>query len=284
MGQRIPGLGDRGPVQTTVSESVLHRLRDWTELWLAPKVHELRYRWARDRFAGGDRLGSGTPTVTLACVTNRPGQLGHILSIWQSQTHPNTTLTIVTNADGYRAGPRLDELGVGPPQVTLIETAPSVTLGECLNLALAQCQTDVFAKIDDDDEYAPTYVADAIAAMRSSGAAIVGKQSVFAWLSVERELILRFPARAHQFVGRVAGGTIVAHAASVRAIGFPHRNVGEDGGFFRRCERAGLRIWSAEPNGYLYVRGADHAWERPSDEFRRESVRVGDSRAAVEWV
>ena len=60
----------------------------------------------------------------------------------------------------------------------------SLSLGECLNLAVDSADGDVIAKFDDDDHYGEHYLADQVTALRYSAADLVGKQAHYMHLEV----------------------------------------------------------------------------------------------------
>lgn len=220
-------------------------------------AHELRYRWRRGRPASVSTSPLPEhPVVSVVCASNRPAQFDHVVRAYKTQRWANKELVIVVNVDEFDAPVVSDD-------ITVLHRSSNVSLGECLNEGFAATQGDVIARIDDDDFYAPTYLGSVVAAMRSSGADLVGKVECFAFVESEGVMIRRFPGSAGRFVGRLTGGTISVRRATTKSLRFPESNIGEDVAYVRAAERQGLRVWADSAYGYLAVRRGPeggHTW------------------------
>jgi hypothetical protein len=73
----------------------------------------------------------------------------------------------------------------------------------------------------------------------------------------------------------VAGGTLVVDRGRIGDVRFPDLSVGEDGEFLRRCELAGVSVYSADRFNYIQRRTADNTWRIDHRHFSRGSVVVG---------
>jgi len=244
-------------------------------------LHELRHRVFRRRRSGVPPLSSDAePQVSVVCVSNRPSQLGHIVEMFEAQDWPFKDLVLVTNADDYAT-----DAVVGFAGIHLVQTKPSVSLGDCLNQGFAAASGDVIARFDDDDLYAVGYLRSVVEVFRSMDAQVTGKAEYFAYVESQDRTVRRFTGKSARYVGRVAGGSLAVIAEAVRGVKFPKQNVGEDVEYMRSCERAGLRIWASGPKGFLQMRNTHggHTWEIADRDFVAYANDVGPGRDPTLW-
>ncbi|WP_245579791.1 glycosyltransferase family protein [Brevibacterium album] len=210
------------------------------------------------------------PSATVIASTNRPQQLEHLVRSVAAQTGQEVQLALVTHGFAPSAA-ELDRLRevLGPHGLVHREAAADLALGECLNLAVEAADGEVLAKFDDDDRYGAHYLADQIAALRYSGADLVGKQAHYLFLEGSNTMLLRFPEREHKYTDLVMGPTLTGHAQAFRANGFEARTTGEDTDFQRRLVRAGGTVYSADRFNFVQVRrpAGSHTWHVEDSEL-----------------
>ncbi len=212
--------------------------------------------------------------VALVCVTNRPENTKLMLANLNRQFAPNREVVLVLNT------PNFDELAIRHTlqnfsRVTILDRPPEVSLGQCLNVALANTDARVVAKFDDDDCYGAHYLDEMVSALSWSGAAVVGKHSYLAYLDAENVSILRFPGHEWSFTGYIAGGTIVVDRDAVPNISFQHRTLGEDTSFIADIEKHGGLILSTGLMGFVQLRNKANTWAKENTEFRKKSSIIG---------
>lgn len=150
----------------------------------------------------------------------------------------------------------------GVDHVTTIAADSELTLGECLNLAVEASTGEVLAKMDDDDFYAPRYLADLLDALVYSGADIVGKQAHYMYVESQDVTLHRFAHREHRYTDFVMGPTITGYRRVFDQIPFQRRNTGEDSSFLAAALEAGFTIYSADRFNFVQRRGTDgHTWQ-----------------------
>jgi len=247
-------------------------------------AHELRFRWRRQVKPGTPSLSiEQPPLVSLVAASKRPARLQSLVDIARSQTWGCVELIVVANVENYRTRSGVLELD---SNVTLVDL-PHASLGVCLNAGLEASSGLVVAKIDDDDLYSAHYVTRSMEGFLNSDAGVVGQKSNFVYLAGSDKTYLRFPGNENMFVGRLAGGTIMAKREVAMEIRFGDLNVGEDGDFIRRSERAGHRIWSGVAGNYLQIRDDardDHAWTFAEQGFLTGATFVASGLAEDLWV
>lgn len=157
---------------------------------------------------------------------------------------------------------------------------PEQSLGEALNLALDHCDTDLCCKIDDDDFYGPNYIRASLAALRYNGfegVGVVGRGRAYVYAEDMNATGLRFGARFENTLRhRVFGGTIFWSRKAVSDQRFADLKTGTDSDFFRQAVAKGVKIYSAEPFDYVFMRYSSpgaHTWSiRPEDLMRDATI------------
>lgn len=206
-----------------------------------------------------------TPNVTVVISTIRPHQLTHIFETIGKQKAVDVELILVTHkfiADH-------DEvvnlaLTNGVSNYRILELGDESTLGDCLNAAVTEASADFITKMDDDDLYGEYYLFDQVAALRYSGASVVGKQAHFMYLAGSDATLLRFAEREHCFTNLVMGPTILGHASVFKETPFGTRNRGEDTQFLKDVIGKGGTVYSSDRFNFTQMRGGDgksHTWD-----------------------
>ena len=219
--------------------------------------------------------------VTAICCSKRPHFLEHIAAQLSQQRYENLHVIYVAHGPGHD----LEKIRHAFSSLKSIEVLAfpdaNATLGEALNLALDHCQTDLVAKIDDDDFYGPDYIHSSIAAFMHNGhedVGIVGRGSAYCFVEDRDLLALRFPKGfANQPRPRVFGGTIFWSRTRLNNQKFQPLPRAVDTAFFGDAVAQGVKIYSCEPYDYVHVRYAQlraHTWKVTSDEFLSKAKPV----------
>lgn len=216
------------------------------------------------------------PSVTAMVSTNRPQQLEHVIGQVGQQEGVDIQLAIVSHgfeADVAELTAKAKDLGLDT--VEFFYGDPDWTLGDCLNHLVSAADGHYAAKIDDDDIYAPHYLADQVNALRYSGADLVGKQASYLYLASMDGMLLRFPRREHRWTKFVAGPTLVAPVSTFRSVPFESRTRGEDSTLLKTLALQGGRIYSADRFNFVQMRvGHNHTWQSEDLEFLANSDYV----------
>lgn len=221
--------------------------------------------------------------VTALCASKRPWFLDRVARMLKAQTHENLHVVYVAHGPGHdiEAARRSFD---GLKSVTVVELPDAGrSLGEALNLGLDHCRTDLVAKIDDDDFYGPGYIRSALAAFRHHGCedvAIVGRTRVYCYVEEKGILVLRFGAKfENSLQTRVFGGTMLWSRKALQDQRFIDVSTGEDSAFFNAAAEKGMRIFSAEPQDYVYMRyGSEgtNTWTIGAQDFLKAATVISD--------
>jgi hypothetical protein len=230
-----------------------------------------------DRFGTvGLADGADLPTVSVLAVTNRPGQLDHLLSQVARQIGVRLQLVLVTHGFDAPAGLREQAAAMDLEDVQILSAVAGDSLGACLNRAVQAADGSVCTKMDDDDLYGPWYLHDLLQAKAFSRADVVGKHAHYMYLEGADATLLRFPWMEHRFTDRVMGPTITADRDQFLEHPFPDVSRGEDTGFLEAVSQAGGKIYGTDRYNFTQVRTAradHHSWNA-ADEHLMASADV----------
>lgn len=201
------------------------------------------------------------PAVSILAPTKRPHQIEHILEMVASQRGLEKQLVLLTH--GFSVSPdRLDRWRKNYDfDILYAEQTMDNSLGEILNNGVRMADGDVLSKMDDDDFYAPEYLADLVRALFFSRAELVGKGAHFMHLAERDMVLLRQPELEHRYVQRVIGPTLTGNREVFIAHPFADRTRGEDSQFMDDLVNAGGSIYATDRFNFCQMRGgADHTW------------------------
>lgn len=243
----------------------LGQRRIWSEHTYAHRARQVEEFVGLRSAANGPRSMAVRPKVSTVISTIRPHQLRHILSTVGAQRDVDVELILVAHGfDIDRVEFKTLAAESGISNYRILELSRDLTLGDCLNAAVNRADGDFITKMDDDDLYGENYLFDQVAALRYSGASIVGKQAHFMYLANSDVTLLRFAEREHRFTNMVMGPTILGHAEIFKTTPFESRSRGEDTQFLRDVIDGGGTIYSSDRFNFMQMRGNDgvaHTWD-----------------------
>ena len=242
----------------------LGQRRIWSEHTYAHRARQIEEFIGLSQRENSPSAMTTRPTVSVIVPTIRPQQIEHILSTVGSQRAVDVELILATH--GFEIDP--EEFATlatqhGVNDFKVLALGKELTLGDCLNKAVAAATRDFITKMDDDDLYGVNYLADQVAALRFSGATIVGKQAHYMYLADSNATLLRFAEREHRFTNLVMGPTMLGYAETFKSTPFESRSRGEDTQFLKDVLANGGSIYSSDRFNFTQMRGNDgeaHTW------------------------
>lgn len=205
-------------------------------------------------------------TVSAVVSTNRREHLSSIIETHSKQSFSEKQLVLVAHGIDIPVDliARAKDLGID--QLEIVRVDASETLGACLNYGIKAADGAAIAKMDDDDLYGKHYLSDQLAALRHSGADLVGKQAHYLHLRSRNIVMCRFPEREHRFTDLVMGPTLVGCRDLFLEHPFSELTIGEDTDLQRRLVAADAQIYSADRFNFVQVRGDhSHTWSVEDD-------------------
>lgn len=221
---------------------------------------------------GLDDTSCGRPLVSVVCSTNRDTNLQHLLNQVASQTYKPFELLILGH--GISLDPDIQDraIDLGLENITFIHRSAETSLGACMNDLVKAASGQVIAKFDDDDFYLPNYLRDQVNTLVNMNADLVGKGSIYFYLSASNLMVRRWKHHEHVWRNFVAGATFVGWRDVFLDTPFADVTKGEDTELLRRLEAKGRKIYSSDSFNYLCVRGnTDHTWSISNEEILANS-------------
>jgi len=216
------------------------------------------------------------PLVTNVIVSKRPQNIDRSLATFRAQTHARSELIFVFNSD--HAPDTLPPLRSNEQFFIIPENR---NIGYCLNLGIAHANGVIWTKMDDDDYYSDFYNEDLVNIYRATQADIVGRQSIYFYMSGEDTSYARsrLEDRMMQRLQDdwfISGATLSGRKDRPTPP-FSHalRNA-VDSEWVKEARRRGLDMFSFDATSMVVYRDADpaaHTWIRgpaaDPREFRR---------------
>jgi hypothetical protein len=204
---------------------------------------------------------SSWPSVSIVMATKRPEMLEHALA-QVGQQRGVDALELVLAPHGFEPDPSL----VRDAQV--VPQPESMVFGDVLNAAVAAAGGDVVVKLDDDDWYAPGFVADLLRARAYSGADVVGTADEFYYLT-DRDLTVQRRHPGEFYTQWVAGGTLMLDRSLLADVGgFASVPKHVDRHLLDALLAVGATIYRTHGLGYVLRRNSDgHTYDADLDKI-----------------
>ncbi|NHM31117.1 hypothetical protein [Neobacillus terrae] len=148
-----------------------------------------------------------------------------------------------------------------------------MTLESCLNFGIRKAKHTVVAKLDDDDYYGREYLTQALNALNTTEASVVGNDSSLTYLEGKKLLAVIRPDNQNTYITHVGGGTFVFRKSIFPHVRFPKKRVAKGILFQKRCRKKGYKIYSTDHYHYVSIRRADkksHTWQAEDEELLEE--------------
>ena len=201
--------------------------------------------------------------VTVICVSRRPQNFDLVMENYTRQIYRDKELVYVFHGDEADV-PEGARSAAENGMLRLLVGAPTLSLGECLNLGRDASDSDLWTKLDDDDHYGAHYLADAVFPFDYTAAGLVGKRSYFCFFEELDQMAIRFAGNEFRYTNLVHGGTLMADRERTAMIPFEVAKQGTDTLFVRACVDAGVPVFSADRFNFVHMRYRSpehHTWQ-----------------------
>ncbi|NOV02338.1 glycosyltransferase [Paenibacillus planticolens] len=201
----------------------------------------------------GLHASTATKGVSIIACTNNSKFINNIFRNYNNQIGVNKELIIIVNRDDVSLIPYRNK-AKHLENVSIYRMPEKISLGNCLNFAIARAKYEYISKFDDDDYYAPNYLRRSMSVLIRKEVDVVWKSSVYVYLHSKKSLLLRNSNRGDRLVGFVAGGTIMFKKKVFNRVKFANISLGEDSRFLKKCRARGFKIYSTDKFNYVYIR------------------------------
>lgn len=219
----------------------------------------------------GRRAGipvAGQPAVSVVLASRRPSLLDFALRQVARQRGVDR-LELVLAPHGFEVDlARVRDALPASVAAQVVARPESTLFGQVLADAARACGGDVVLKMDDDDWYAPDFIADLLLARAYSGAGLVGMPPELHYL-VPRDLTVKRGHPVERYARFVAGGTMLVDRDLLReAGGFRPVRRYVDAQLLGAVAAAGATVYRTHGLGYVLRRGeSGHTWQVSVEEL-----------------
>jgi hypothetical protein len=228
----------------------------------------------------------GEPRICVVLATRRPHLVERFVRWFDRQAHRAAELIVVLHDDDASPADFAHLLQERP--MRLLQLSRARSLGACINFAAQHTDAEHIAKMDDDDLYGESYLADMAMYARFLDLDLAGKSTAFFhleqhhdvyWLDAKAARAWTWFEAPGSAASPVGGGTILARRSVLDAVRFPEeRRGGSDSLFVRRCLEAGHDLITLDSMNYVQFRSGEegfHTWNLEDSEIVRAGVPLG---------
>lgn len=208
------------------------------------------------------------PSVSVGIATMRPEYLEHVLDTFESQTWPRKQLLI--GLHGFELSQVAPDIQRRVAELAdVVEWPRDGLFGDLLRELTLRADGDLFAKMDDDDWYAPFHLEDLVYSLQYSDATLVGCAVQFVYMHSADITIRRSIDQSYRYGGHPGGPTFMAtRDMMLRAGGWPRVRRAVDTGFNEAVLALGGTVYQSHAHNFLFNRrSAGHTWKATNAYF-----------------
>ncbi|WP_179031093.1 glycosyltransferase [Paenibacillus kribbensis] len=224
--------------------------------------------------------------VSIITCTKRRQCMDNLFHNYTRQNYRNKELIVILNNNRLKVNEYI-KAAKQYKNVRIYSLPGHVSLGHCLNYGASLSKYSLIAKFDDDDYYAPGYLTDSVRTLLKTNADIVGKRAHYMYLNEKKLLLLRYPAKANQYVPLVQGATLLVKRHVLSKVDFPNKNRGECVKFCSDSLAKGYKIYSGSKSNFLAIRRRNskgHTWIVSDKHLLTRNAKVLKVRNAKKFV
>lgn len=224
--------------------------------------------WRSSKLAESQAVSYADPSVSVGIATMRPEYLEHVLNTFESQTWSRKQLLL--GLHGFTLAEVAPELRERVSRAAIVVEWPIDGLfGDLLRNLTLRADGDLFAKMDDDDWYAPHHLEDLVYALQYSGAALVGSGVQFVYMHSADVTIRRSIDQSYRYGGHPGGPTFLAARDIVlRAGNWPRVRRAVDTGLNEAIIALGGSVYQSHAHNFLFNRrSSGHTWKATNSYF-----------------
>ncbi len=214
--------------------------------------------------------------VSVIACTNRPKYMENIFENYHRQLYKDKELIIILNNNKMNKYKWISK-SKDCPDISVFQVDEKKSLGYCLNYGITKAKYSIIAKLDDDDYYGPSYLTQAVKALKYAD--VVGKYCTYVYFEDSKTLAIRNPKRENRYVFRIEGPTLVFRKEVFDKVKFQDKSLGEDIQFCKDCIKNGIKLYATDRYDYVYIRHTStdkHAWNIRDELYKKLCQIIGE--------
>lgn len=208
-------------------------------------------------------------SVSIIASTNKPKYMNNIFDNYKRQNYKNKELIIILNNNKIDIE-RWKKEKEKYENIRVFQIDENEDLSDCINFGVSKSSADLIAKFDDDDYYGPNYLNEAIEAITSTKAGVVGKSKYYAYFEDINKTGLRKKGSENKYTNYIHGPTLVMKRSIIEEFKFINMSQGADQQFLKDCAKNGIKIHSTSIKNFVYFRHSSlehHTWKIDNKKF-----------------
>ncbi|MFS0751282.1 glycosyltransferase family 2 protein [Oceanobacillus sp. 1P07AA] len=202
--------------------------------------------------------------ISIITCTNRDHMMENIFHNYISQSLENKELIIILNNDSINLDMWLCK-ATNYSNVSVFQLPEWKSASECKMFAAQQASYDYIAKFDDDDYYAPNYLASIWSIYKTNNDVdIIGKSTVYVYFQKSNYLGILHSNKENQYTDRVVDSTLTFKKEVLSKVPFIRSKYGSDTKFQKDCIYYGFKIYSTDRFNHVVFRSEhlqQHTWK-----------------------
>lgn len=211
-------------------------------------------------------------SISIITSTNKPEYMDNIFNNYQRQDYKNKELIIILNNNNMDIS-IWKETANKYENIRVFQIDEKKDLSDCINFGVSQSSSELIAKFDDDDYYGPSYLKEAVEAIISTKAGVVGKSKYYAYFEYVERIGMRKSGVENKYTNYIHGPTLVMKRNIIKKFKFKNMDHGADQRFLKDCIKNGIKIYSTSIKNFIYIRHSSlkyHTWKIKNENFIRQ--------------
>lgn len=211
-------------------------------------------------------------SVSILVSTNKPKYMDNIFDNYKRQIYKNKELIIILNNNDMDIN-LWKKKAESYDNTRIFQIDENKDLSDCINFGVSQSSSDLIAKFDDDDYYGPNYLNEAVNAIISTKAGVVGKSKYYAYFEGIERIGIRKGGSENKYTNYIHGPTLVMKRSIISKYKFKNMSHGADQRFLKDCLKNSIKVYSTSSKNFIYNRHTSlkyHTWKIKNENFMKQ--------------
>lgn len=206
--------------------------------------------------------------VTVITCTHMHRYMDNIINNFLRQKYNKKELIIILNKNSLNKK-EWEKKAEKHKNIRIFQKDEKITVGSCMNFAVAQSDFEYIANFDHDDYYGEEYLNDFMKVVNKIDAGLFGKRTQYVYFEKSKRLTLRHPNREFKYVDFIDGPTVFFKKSIFKKVKYKDSDKA-DLQLSHDCIEHGIKIYSINKENFCYIRKASndlHTWKVEEDEY-----------------